>query len=297
MNKAWWKPKTLLSDRWIPEITLKNGKLMSWFLQPRKVTVDLCKSCMTRIRIKDYIPLSPKNFFNWFCGRSLSHMWKKQVSSVQWSQPLCQSVLLVDEEGIRKQVLLKKSGQTSSDTWVWNRSIIGFGLHKTTIMFCWRKKPRTSCYGNYPMIYKLLSISIGSLCISSLKSNAILTLKFRNLKGFPSLLTYPQEVVGSSVSERTNHGPSPMGLTTRWLNGSWNCCGCLQQGKYLLKGVNIKCKFQPTRFLFMDCLKKMNIVDRFAGSHIIYVTFLWQLWSIGDAYCTTHLPVTVEKGD
>ena len=111
MNKAWWKPKTLLSDRWIPEITLKNGKLMSWFLQPRKVTVDLCKSCMTRIRIKDYIPLSPKNFFNWFCGRSLSHMWKKQVSSVQWSQPLCQSVLLVDEEGIRKQVLLKKSGK------------------------------------------------------------------------------------------------------------------------------------------------------------------------------------------
>ena len=33
-------------------------------------------------------------------------------------------------------------------------------------------------------------------------------------EGFPSLLTCQQEVVGSSVSERTNHGPSPMGLTT-----------------------------------------------------------------------------------
>ena len=119
-----------------------------------------------------------------------------------------------------KTSLIEEIRRTSSNTWVWNRSIIGFGWHETTITFCWRKKPRASCYGNYPMIYKLLSISSGSLCISSLKSKAILTLKFRNLKGIPSLLTCPEEVVGSSVSERTNHGPSPMGLTTRWLNGS-----------------------------------------------------------------------------
>ena len=180
-------------------------------------------------------------------------MWKKQVSSVQWSQPLCQSVLLVDEEGIRKQVLLKKSGKHPQIPEYGTDQLLDSGGTKLQLRFVDGRNPAPVA-SNYPMIYKLLSISIGSLCISSLKSNAILTLKFRNLKGFPSLLTYPQEVVGSSVSERTNHGPSPMGLTTRWLNGSWNCCGCLQQGKYLLKSVKVKCKFQPTRFLFMDCL-------------------------------------------